>query len=92
MSDLLSACECPIHLAVAKIKAHCSPDSDEAQGNAMVDAAAKVASSFPFVTISGIKTSDSDAVKSDTQETWSSLMDMYANVTALEVWSWVDKV
>lgn len=43
VSDLMSACKRPTRLAVVKIKAHCSPDTHEARGNAMADAVAKTA-------------------------------------------------
>lgn len=51
------------------VKDHCFSDTAKAQGNAVADAAAKAACSLLSVTTS-------DTVMSETQQIWSSLLDI----------------
>lgn len=66
VSGLMSVCKRPTHLAVVKNKAHYSPDTDEARGNAMADAAARATCRAPSVTNLSSKPPGLIAVHSDT--------------------------
>lgn len=55
----------------------------------MADATAKAECSLPSVTILAVKISDSDAEISGAPQI-QSLVDMYANAPAVEVWAWMD--